>query len=265
MHSPAIIVAEEHEQRQAIADCINTLERFEPILFCATLQEVTLHLGQTTNPYIFCEAGYVEEETLRISATLASLAKKHNCPLAFFSAADPEELLRQGILPPGSLCFNYQTPSRDILEALESPGRDHQDPTPLNLLQDSDYRPALNPNPGLYSRFSFDNFLLQEISRSRLTGRPFTLLMIEPQVRELNQEQSREWSSLATEIKKLVRTSDLLCRLEQKQLALLLPETSNKNAQQVIDRIYHLIESSVLKIKIDLSLPQVSHASIVNS
>lgn len=240
MANSAIIIAESADQRREIVRCINPLGIFDQLHFCATLQEVRFLLDQLEPRMIFCGSGSVENEALRITASLASLAKKQQCPLVFFSSVDRLELLQLGILPPGSNCLNKQIPSDELKTILQLLLNQQTDPASQD--QDAPLKQrSLNRNPGLHSRFSFNNFLNQERSRSQLTGRPFSLLLIEPQPDKSQSYHLSHWDTflptITMKIKTLIRDSDLLCRVERQQLALLLPETSTTNAHQVIDRI----------------------------
>ena len=67
------------------------------------------------------------------------------------------------------------------------------------------------------------------------------MLLIEPQAHTDTPQQISQWENLlpaiAVKIKELIRNCDLLCNLEQQQLAILLPETSTTSAGLVVDRI----------------------------
>ena len=240
MANSAVIIAEQTDQRREIAQCISPLGFFDHLHFCASLHETRFLLEQYQPKMIFCESGSVEDESLRISAALASLAKRHSCPLVFFSSSEPLELLQLGILPPGSHCLNKQIPNEELKTILQALLNQQQPSTSSNQLSPLSQRHH-NTIPGVHSRFSFNNFLHQERSRSQLTGRPFSMLLIEPQAHTDTPQQISQWENLlpaiAVKIKELIRNCDLLCNLEQQQLAILLPETSTTSAGLVVDRI----------------------------
>lgn len=265
MEKSAIIIAERSEQRRKIAQRAGALDLFEQVHFCGSLREVNWLLNATQPLMIFCEAGSVDHEALCLSASLANLAEKHRCPLVFFSESDPVQLYDLGILPRGTHCCHYQgsdikfeTTVRMLLD--QSSMSDTGAPEPL-LTQKS-----ISYHSGLHSRFSFDNFLHQEKARSQLTGRPFSLLLIQPQLCPADENWTEIWTSLlpalALKIKNLIRDSDLLCHFDEQQLALILPEASNQEAQQVLMRIHKTLEEIANQfspeIRFNLSLSKQS-------
>lgn len=101
----------------------------------------------------------------------------------------------------------------------------------------------------IYSRFYFDNFLIKEVSRARLTGRPVSLLLIEPKFlfspHNKEQQQLEPLLSRMAEITKdQIRSSDLLCRYQHHRMAILLPETAPEWADKLLERILTNLEAS---------------------
>jgi PleD family two-component response regulator len=266
MGTSAIIIAEKADQRREIAQSISPLEFFDQLHFCGSLQELRLFLSQVQPQIIFCETGSVDNEDLRITATLTSLAKKHHCQIAFFSSSEPGELLQLGILPPGSHCLSYQMDKAELKNILQPLLSRHASSTPRGERRPLKQMP-LSHSSGIYSRFSFNNFLLQERSRSTLTGRPFSLLLIGPQSVEKLQNPTHDWDpllpTLAMRIKTLIRNSDLLCHFEAQRLALLLPETATINAQKVVSRIRDnlsdLNNKAAFNLQVSLSAPTIDN------
>lgn len=94
----------------------------------------------------------------------------------------------------------------------------------------------------VYSRFYFDTFINKELSRSQLTGRPISLLLIEPkflfnQLQQSDHHLEPLLVRISEIIKDQIRASDLLCRYQRRHLAILLPETAPEYAQELLDRI----------------------------
>ena len=265
MGRSAIIIAEKEDQRRKIAQRISPLDLFDQVHFCGTLQEVRSLLENVQIQIIFCETGPTENETLMATAELASLANEGNCRLVFFSSSNSDEPLIRGIVPLGSHCVNYQVSCDDLQILLQTLLKQTIDSAPSK--HSSFSKIPLSNNPEIYSRFYFDNFLNQELSRSKLTGRLFSLLLIEPKLLISKQNRTQNLAPLlptiALAIKAQIRTSDLLCRFEQQRLALLLPETSIGDAEQVITRIQNKISELTtevpLKLKIGLASPGLSN------
>ena len=100
----------------------------------------------------------------------------------------------------------------------------------------------------IYGRFSFDSFVSRELSRSCLTGRPLSMLLIEPRfLFSPRGHDTRHLEPLMTEIartiKGRIRSSDLLCQYQQYRLAILLPETAAPHARELLGRILELLQS----------------------
>ncbi len=105
--------------------------------------------------------------------------------------------------------------------------------------------------PKIYSRFYFDTFINKELSRSRLTGRPVSLLLIEPKFLFNQQQGEHQLEPLLTRIcetiKEEIRSSDLLCRYQRRHLAILLPETAPEAARELLDRILTKLQTQFSK------------------
>lgn len=239
MTASAIIIAEGSEQRRTIAQRLSPLKFFEQIYYCGSLKQLGWLLDRHQISLIFCEAGPSEDQNLWFTASLANLAKKHLCPLVFFSASSPAQLFELGLLPSGSHCCSFQEPDSDLDKFLRSLLSDPS-PTTRKVAAEPSAPTHVRPYSGFYNRFAFDSFVSQEQARSQLTGRPFSMLLINPQLspaEETSSDPDPYLSNLVLRINHLVRSSDRLCHIEGQKLALILPETPSQKAQQVLERI----------------------------
>lgn len=260
MPNSAIIVAEAAEQRRSIAQLIKPTDLFTRIHFCGSSQDVKFLLKNTSVDMLLCDVYSPGKEALKDTAELTNLAVEHQAQLVFFSQLDPVELPLLGILPTGSHCLSYNSSIAMVSSLIKRLLSDAANPAHTKKTRKVDR--LIDQNSGIYNRFYFDAFLDQELSRSKLTGRPFSLLLIEPQTEDT--VKSSGWGNLlpsvALSIKTQIRTSDLLCRIEKKRLALLLPETSSSNAERVMHRIQHKTQEVVpLDLKIGLASPHISN------
>jgi diguanylate cyclase (GGDEF)-like protein len=260
MMKSAVIVAKAAEERRSIAQQIKPTELFSRIHFCSNAQDVRFLFKNTAVDILLCDVETSGHEALRSTAELANLASEHMAQMIFFSHHDPVELPLLGVIPPGSHCLSYDSSpaiTTDLLSRLLN-----REPATSYLARTTPEEKLIDKNSGIYNRFYFDAFLDQELSRTKLTGRPFSLLLIEPSELE-QQEKNAGWGavlpSIALAIKNQIRTSDLLCRIEIKRLALLLPETTNLNARHVRQRIQHksreLAQEFPFDLKIGLASP----------
>lgn len=264
MNKSAIIVASAAEERRSIAKLLKPNGFFSAIHFSGTFEEVSFLLGNTHINILFCDVSVHENENLKLTAKLAALAEEYGIELVFFSHLDPVELPLLGFIPANSHCLSYDS-SPSSATALIKRLLDSGPTTTLPIHLPTDKK-LIDQSSGIYSRFYFDTFLDQELSRSKLTGRPFSLLLIEPQALQpstMNQAWGTLLPAMALAIKDQIRTSDLLCRIENTRLALVLPETTTINARRVIHRIMSKIQEGVsetpFNLKIGLASPSLSN------
>ena len=259
MTNCAIVVATAAEDRRNIAQLIKPTELFEQVHFCSSVQEARFLLEHGHIDILCCDAYNPGNNSTRMNSGLIKLASEYDKQLVFFSSFEPDELTMLGILPKESHCLSYETGSSTVLSLLKSRLSDE----PAVVSERSRENKLIDQNSGVYNRFYFDAFLDQELSRSKLTGRPFSLLLIEP--KHSQSEQTGNGSggvlpSIAMNIKNQIRTSDLLCRIETSRLALLLPETTSFNAKRVIQRIHDKIEELAKEFAFDLKIGMASPA-----
>ncbi len=257
----AIIVAETAEERRSIAQFLQPTGLFAHIHFCVSYKEVDFLLSNSQIDILFCDVHSQRKESLPFTARLMNIASKHRLQLVFFSHLDPVELTQLGVIPNGAHCLSYDSSPATALELLKRLLQQHPEET--SALNERPVERLIDNGSGLYNRFYFDAILDQELSRSKLTGRPFSLLLIEPQLGENKLSLANLLPSVTLTIKTQIRTSDMLCRIEQKRLALLLPETTRLNAQRVINRIQgkvqELAEGAHLDLRFGLASPNVSN------
>jgi PleD family two-component response regulator len=263
----AIIVAGTAEERRAIAQFLKPTDLFAQIHFCGSGQEVEFLLENSAADILFCDVYSQRNEVLPVTATLVAIADRYGLPLVFCSHLDPVELSQLGVIPADAHCLNYEsspaTAAALLTQLLQDPPTEKVNPAVGSS------KKLIDTSSGIYNRFYFDVLLDQELSRSKLTGRPFSLLLIEEKV-ETKPNLDENWSgllpSVTLAIKEQVRTSDLLCRIEKQRLALLLPETSTLHAERVIARIKGKIRelTSEYPVALRFGLASPNHSNHFN-
>ncbi len=264
MKNSVAIVAEAAEERRTIAQLIKPTNQFEQVYFCCRQKEISFLLSNTRIDMILCDVRLTDKATVRFAAELSKQAQEHGTPLIFFSALEPDELPLLGIVPGQSNCLSYHSAASliaDLVRRLLTAGGKAVNSNQTIAAEGN----LIDSGSGLYNRFYFDAILEQEMSRSKLSGRPFSLLLIDierPTV-TLADVAIMAWTaqlpSMAMAIKSQIRTSDMLCRIEKKRLALLLPETSNLHAERVMGRIRNKVagmsEETPFELKYGLASP----------
>ena len=100
---------------------------------------------------------------------------------------------------------------------------------------------------GIHNRRYFNGALVSEVRRSRRYGWPLTLLLVDLDAfHEINEDFGHESGdsvlrSIGRECQKNLRSSDHLCRFGGDVFALILPETSVTDAQNVAERTLSIV------------------------
>jgi GGDEF domain-containing protein len=254
MPTSAIIFAPEERRRQRLAQRISDLQLFDQLYFCATGQELNRLVKNTSADLICCE---LESSTEKLPPW-ADLIRKGFCRVLCLTDEKSDIRLR---LPTGS-CYVNNRIDTDSLKGvvqsqLEAP---LQSPPPAA----TSINEQVTAEHKVYSRFYFDTFLGKELSRSELTGRPVSLLMLEPQLTQRHQQDEQLLEPFLVRvtraIKGQIRSSDLLCRYQRQRLAILLPETSCERAAELLERILAGLRSNFPEQRIPWTTAIVSPA-----
>lgn len=103
---------------------------------------------------------------------------------------------------------------------------------------------------GLYNFRHFKNVLQAEMDRSKRSGIPTTLVMVDlDHFKNINDSYGHEVGNIALKhvagiIKNEVRTTDCICRYGGEEFAMIFPETHLSLAVKVADRIREVIAST---------------------
>ena len=231
MSRSTIIFGSDETRRQQLAQRISALNIFERLYFCSTMEELTKLVKNTSSDLICCELELPAQQL----PPWADLVRNGLCRLLCLTSEKSEVRLR---LPAGSCYLESNADSDNLARVIESLLKSPlQSPPPAG----SGVNQQVEAERKIYSRFYFDLFLDKELSRSSLTGRPVSLLLIEPQLthRHGMDEEFLEpfLVRVSRAIKSRIRSSDLLCRYQRQRLAILLPETPCDRAAELLDRI----------------------------
>jgi GGDEF domain-containing protein len=238
MPTSAIIFALEENRRQRLAQRISDLQLFDQLYFSATAEELNRLVKNTSADLICCE---LDAPVDRLPPW-ADLIRKGFCRVLCFTDKQSPIRLR---LPTGSGYVDNQIDASSlkevVLSQLEAPLK--SPPPPATGINEQ-----VVAEQKVYSRFYFDTFLGKELSRSKLTGRPVSLLLLEPQLTQHHQKDQQLLEPFLVRvtraIKNQIRSSDLLCRYQRQRLAILLPETPSERATELLERILVGLRSS---------------------
>lgn len=173
-------------------------------------------------------------------AELLSLADDRNCAVCFISSTAARDLVEAGRIPAGSACLDlsadphwFRSKLMEIMAARETGSM------PVSPLLGGQ---PLQQSGQLCDRFTFGKLLSKESSRSRLTGRPFAMLLVKPSRSDGSAagpggHHEPSWREVARSIRQEIRGSDLMCHLQGTGFVLLLPETSAAMTEHLSERI----------------------------
>lgn len=254
MPKSAIIFAPEERRRQRLAQRISDLQLFDQLYFCATPEELNRLVKNTSADLICCE---LESPTEKMPPW-ADLIRRGFCRVLCLTDEKSDIRLR---LPTGSCYVDNRIAAVSLKEVvksqLEAP---LQSPPPAG----TGINEQVAAEHKVYSRFYFDTFLGKELSRSALTGRPVSLLVLEPQLTQRHQQDEQLLEPFLVRvtraIKGQIRSSDLLCRYQRQRLAILLPETPCERAAELLERILAGLRASFPEQRIPWTVAIVSPA-----
>ncbi len=231
MSRSTIIFGSDETRRQQLAQRISVLNIFERLYFCSTVEELTKLVKTTSADLVCCEL----ESPAKELPPWAGLVRSGSCRLLCLTSEKSAVRLR---LPAGSCYLEKDTDSDNLADVIESL---LQCPLQSAPPAGSGLNHQVETEHKIYSRFYFDIFLDKELSRSSLTGRPVSLLLIEPQLTRrhgIDEELLEPFLvRVSRAIKSQIRSSDLLCRYQRQRLAILLPETPSDRAAELLDRV----------------------------
>ena len=104
---------------------------------------------------------------------------------------------------------------------------------------------------GVRNRKGYEAELKREVARARRTGRPLSLLVLdlndtsEPTARSDASEPELELRALASLLTRVTRATDILCRRDPTEFAILLPETDTAGAQRFFSRVRREVAASM--------------------
>lgn len=123
---------------------------------------------------------------------------------------------------------------------------------------------------GLSNYRHFTNIISQEMERSKRTGQPTTLIMIDADhFKKVNDNWGHEVGNqalmlIANCIVKNIRQLDTACRYGGEEFAVILPSTDTATSLQVAERIRAAIENTPLTIELDDEATPIIHILTVS-
>lgn len=245
MTRTALIIDPSPAARKAFARMLATQGLFDDLLFSGDRTETETQMGRQPVEMIFC--GWRSETIETLCEILDTLGQSDAwADIPVFALAD-EELLSEKIMALDHGAADYQSFRGDQRE-LEARIRRQlrQQERTRKLREEKDLLARLartDALTGLHNRAQLDASLEIELSRSRRSRSPLSLLMIDlDHFKRINDTHGhpvgdRVLRAVAESLGQITRCSDLVCRYGGEEFAVILPDTTPANAYAVAEKI----------------------------
>lgn len=240
MEWSAAIVAGRRKSYEEIAARLMQTGMTRCCYHCPDLQALDQLLSKVRIDLVCGDLTSASDGTGPWVAELLSRADERNCAVCFISGGAAPEPVAAGLIPADSACLDLSADSgqlgaglMDIMTARRPGSR---------TVSSLGGGQSLQQSGRICDRFTFGRLLGKESSRSRLTGRPFAMLLVKPSRSDASASRTGGhpaplWLEMARGIRQEIRGSDLMCHLQGTGFVLLLPETSAAMSECLATRI----------------------------
>ena len=254
MAAIALILEDRPDLRQALSHTVETSSLFDRLLFSSSDAETLATLERDKVDMLFCdwrpETGPARAELLRLLAKRDEWAE---IPVVAFCAARQADMRVDALESGVHDCFDYTLPLRELVARLRLQLRQRERTRKLHEERSHLRRLALNDMlTGLFNRAYFDATLEAEAARSRRTGAPLSLLMIDldhfKTINDLFGHPAGDQALrlVAKTVRGMVRRSDIVCRFGGEEFAVILPDTPMANALTLAEKVRRRIATLLL-------------------
>ncbi len=243
MEWSAAIIAEQQTAYDKIAARLEQAGMTRDHYHCPDIRTLDELLQQSRIDIIFRDLTSATGLPRQGIAELLSLAGRRTCPVCFVSDSGGQELVTGGLIPANSAVIDPAADDDLLCARLSDLMAGHR--TAAGEPQAPGGFPS-EQSPVVCDRFTFGKLLSQESARSRLTGRPFAMLLIKPSGSDRDVVPGSHepfWQEVARSIHLEIRGSDLMCHLRGIGFVLLLPETSADMTEGLAERIRSRVTS----------------------
>jgi two-component system cell cycle response regulator len=241
----ALIIDPSPAARKTFARLVGALGLFDDLLFSGDRAETETQLGRQPVDMIFC--GWRSETVEAQCDILGTLGQGDTwADIPVFALAD-EEHLAEKILALEQGAADYQSFRADKRELEARIRRQLRQQERTRKLRDEKELLArlarTDALTGLHNRAQLDASLEIELSRSRRSRSPLSLLMIDlDHFKRINDTHGhaagdRVLRAVAETLEQITRCSDLACRYGGEEFAVILPDTTPANAYAVAEKI----------------------------
>ncbi|MDY0268645.1 GGDEF domain-containing response regulator [Trichloromonas sp.] len=245
MPRTALIIDPSPAARKTFARLLASLNLFDDLLFSGDRPETETQLGRHPIEMIFC--GWRPETVETLRELLRALEENETwSDIPVFALADKEQLSEKILaLEHGAADYQSFRADKRELEARIRRQLRQQERT-RKLRQEKDLLAKLartDALTGLHNRAQLDTSLEIELSRTRRTRNPLSLLMIDlDHFKHINDTYGhavgdRVLRAVAESLGQITRCSDLVCRYGGEEFAVILPDTTSANAYAVAEKI----------------------------
>jgi diguanylate cyclase (GGDEF)-like protein len=266
---PTILVVDDTQNNVTILERLLTSEGYQVI--SAYRGNTALNLAEKHHPdLILLDIGMPIMDGHEVCSRLKASEKTNDIPVIFISAfSDTEEIVKA--LSVGGV--DYVTKPFQIEEVLARIAIHIQIRYLQKLLEEKNtileaeiqrrkkvenqlkILAATDPLTKIYNRRQFFELAMNEYSRSRRSGKPLSIIMIDiDHFKKVNDTYGHLVGDqvliyFAQLLKKCIRAYDLLGRYGGEEFVVMLPETNNQLAVMIAERLRTFTEKTVLPVK----------------
>lgn len=244
MTTTALIISTNNPPRGALEKKILKTEIFAETIVCASGEEAISALQKQKVDMIFWAFGTIDDSTAWLE-TLHLNPAWTDIPLLIFTKEEDSEQRLRGLELGACDSVTFVTPTAELIARIRGHLKRSEQIFQLRNRRAELAQMALcDPLTGLGNRASFDLRLGQEISRSRRSGIPFSLMLIDlDHFKWFNDCYGQQagniiLKSVSRVITDAVREADLACRYGGDEFVIILPAAAAKSAEQLAERLH---------------------------
>lgn len=250
MTATGLIIERSSHRKEALTKTIESTGLFGNLLYrnsgSKTLSPKTL----TKVDAIFYGAENLSSMDLSCVSEIKSKTDDKDIPIFIFTPEESGEAKILGLESGARDCLSYEATSREVALRTQIHLMAKQRMDQLRRANESLAQQSITDGlTGVYNRRFFDLTLDSESARSKRTGKPFSLLMLDlDHFKKINDTHGhavgdKVLKTLSEALKDITRKTDTVCRYGGEEFALIMPGAATEHAWRMAERIRITAES----------------------
>lgn len=244
----ALIIGDATALRQSVVDKVTTTGLFETIRYRTERDEILGILQTHPVQVIFQPIEKTQDAHLDWFQQIQKLEAFRHLPLLTFVGDENQADRIQALEKGASDCLSFATSTEELAARIRIHLRHQAHLNHLRQVKKDLARLALTDSlTGLYNRAFFDAALDSEIARSKRTGKPVSLMMIDlDYFKKINDHYGHQVGDgvlrgVAECIGGVIRKEDVACRYGGEEFIMVFPQTNAPQAHAIASRIHQRV------------------------